>query len=91
MGVDQPSIYGSSRTRSPMNVNSTTQVNDLNADQLDSQSASAFISKARIYTVTESTETGVGSGIAAQVVAHLRFLETRLLGGGGGSSGGYLS
>ena len=67
----------------PMNVNSATLVNDLNADQVDGRSADDFISEDKIYTETES-ETGPGNGVFEIVIAHCDSGD-RLLGGGGGS------
>ena len=66
----------------PMNVNSTTRVNGLNADQLDDQSANDFVSEDKTYTTSAFR---VGSGGGADVEA---FVECdpgdRILGGGGG-------
>jgi hypothetical protein len=72
----------------PMNVNSPTRVEDLNADLLDDQSASGFVSEARIYTASKARE-GLGAGVHAQVVARCDSGDL-VLGGGGGSSGGFL-
>ncbi len=68
----------------PMNVNSTTKVNDLNADQLDDHSANDFVSEDRIYT-TQGTETGPGGGEDVQVNATCDPGDT-VLGGGGGAA-----
>jgi hypothetical protein len=67
----------------PMNVNSTTQVNGLNADQVDGQSANDFVSKDKTYTVSE-TEAGSGGGADETVFADCDSGD-RVLGGGGGA------
>ncbi len=72
----------------PMNVNSATLVNDLNADQVDGRSADDFISEDKIYTETESV-TAPGSGFLEIVIAHCDSGD-KLLGGGGGSPDGFL-
>ena len=69
-------------TVAPMNVNSTTLVNGLNADQLDGQSTNDFISEDKTYT-TSAFRDGSGGGADVEV-----FVECdpgdRILGGGGG-------
>ena len=65
----------------PMNVNSTTQVSALNADQVDGQSASAFISKDKIYSV-QKTKGGPGGGADVELSADCDSGD-RVLGGGG--------
>jgi hypothetical protein len=66
----------------PMNVNSTTRVNDFNADQLDGQSASDFISEDKTYT-TSAFKVGTGGGVDVEVSADCDSGD-RILGGGGG-------
>lgn len=67
----------------PMNVNSTTQVNDLNADQVDGKSADDFISEDKTYTESEA-EAGSGGGADETVFAACDSGD-RILGGGGGA------
>jgi len=67
----------------PMNVNSTTLVNALNADQLDGLSANDFISEDKTYTVS-ATEAGSGGGADETVFAACDSGD-RILGGGGGA------
>jgi hypothetical protein len=67
----------------PMTVDSTIQVNNLNADQVDGQNADEFMPGA-IYTDTEQ-ELGSGGG-STQVVLVNCDLGDKLLGGGGGST-----
>jgi len=67
----------------PMNVNSTTQVDDLNADQLDGQSASDFISEDKTYT-TSASEVGAGEGTDVELSADCDSGDSVLGGGGGG-------
>jgi hypothetical protein len=66
----------------PMNVNSATQVNDLNADQLDGQSANDFISEDKTYTASAS-EVGSGGGTDVELSADCDSGD-KILGGGGG-------
>lgn len=68
----------------PMTVDSTTLVNDFNADQLDGQSADDFISEDKIYTVVEG-EVGAGGGAEVTVFADCDSGD-KLLGGGGGGA-----
>jgi hypothetical protein len=68
----------------PMNVNSTTRVNGLNADQVDSHGANDFVSEDRIYT-TQNIETGPGGGEDVEVSARCDSGDT-VLGGGGGAA-----
>lgn len=67
----------------PMNVNSATRVNGLNADQLDGQGANDFIAEDKIYKVTDA-ETGTGGGTDVEVSADCDPGD-RILGGGGGN------
>ncbi len=67
----------------PMNVNSTTQVNDLNVDQLDGQSANDFISEDKVYTISEA-EVGTGEGTDVELSADCNSGDIVL--GGGGSA-----
>jgi hypothetical protein len=67
----------------PMNVNSTTRVNALNADQVDGKSESAFISKDKIYTV-QRTKLGPGGGADVELSADCDSGDVVL--GGGGSA-----
>ena len=69
----------------PMTVDSTIQVDDFNADQVDGKSASAFISEDKIYTVTER-EIGVGGGAVVTAFADCDSGDI-VLGGGGGAPG----
>jgi hypothetical protein len=66
----------------PMNVNSATRVDAFNADQLDGQSASDFISEDKTYT-TSAFEVGTGGGVDVEVSADCDSGD-RILGGGGG-------
>ncbi len=66
----------------PMNVNSTSRVKDLNADQLDGQSANDFISEDNTYSFTE-TEPGPGGGADVEVRATCDSGDMILVGGGG--------
>ena len=66
----------------PMNVNSSTRVNGLNADQVDGQSANDFISEDKTYT-TSAFDVGSGGGIDVEVIADCDSGD-RILGGGGG-------
>jgi hypothetical protein len=67
----------------PMNVNSTTRVNGLNADQVDGKSANDFVSKDKTYTVN-TAEAGSGGGADETVFADCDSGD-RVLGGGGGA------
>lgn len=65
----------------PMNVNSATRVNDLNADQLDGKDESAFFS-GKTY-VESVTATGSGGG-ALSIARAFCDPEDEVLSGGGG-------
>ena len=67
----------------PMNVNSTTQVNALNADQVDGKSASDLISEDKIYT-TSVFEGGTGEGTDVDLSADCDSGDIVLGGGGRG-------
>ena len=67
----------------PMTVDSTIQVNGLNADQVDGQSADDFVSEDKTYKVTE-LETGLGGGLDETVRAECDSGDIVL--GGGGSA-----
>src|SRR5215210_1757318 len=69
----------------PLNVNSNTRVNGLNADQLDGLGANDFVSEDKTYT-TSAFEVGNGGGFDVEVVADCDSGD-RILGGGGGSPG----
>lgn len=69
----------------PLNVNSTTRVNGLNADQLDGLGANDFVSENRTYT-TSAFEVGNGGGADVEVSVACDSGD-RILGGGGGSPG----
>jgi hypothetical protein len=69
---------------SPMNVNSTTKVNSLNADQLDDHGANDFFSEDKTYT-TSDFEVGAGGGADVEAFAECDPGD-RILGGGGGIS-----
>ncbi len=66
----------------PMNVNSTTRVNGLNADQLDGQGANDFVAEDKTYTTSEA-EVGSGEGTDVEMSADCDPGD-RILGGGGG-------
>ena len=65
-----------------MNVNSTTKVNSLNADQLDDHGANDFFSEDKTYT-TSDFEVGAGGGADVEAFAECDPGD-RILGGGGG-------
>ncbi len=67
--------------KAPMTVDSTTKVNDLNADKLDGESANDFVSEDKTYTVNE-LETGLGGGLDETVRAECDPGDI-ILGGGG--------
>ena len=66
----------------PMNVNSTTKVKSLNADQLDDHGANDFFSEDKTYT-TSDFEGGAGGGADVEAFAECDPGD-RILGGGGG-------
>jgi len=66
----------------PMNVNSTTRVDGLNADRLDDHGANDFFSEDKTYT-TSDFELGHGGGTEVEAYAECDPGD-RILGGGGG-------